>query len=80
MIRALIRVFKSDGLYTTKERAIQFVFVDALKARWVVSMPSEDGHAGGEMGLRIAGVNLWYYKWPEPMLAPSYEWRIANKR
>lgn len=43
-----------------------------LHPRWIVN-------DAGELGIRVLGVNLWYYKWPEPMLA-DYGWRYAEKR
>ena len=45
-----------------------------LRPRWVVNLQE------GDCGLRIWGVNLWYYKWPEPMIAPEAPWRYADKR
>lgn len=44
-----------------------------LNPRWVVNTDE------GDLGLRVWGVNFWYYKWPEPMLS-SVGWRYAEKR
>ena len=49
-----------------------------LHPRWIVSI--DDGEETGELGLRIFGINFWYYKWPEPMMSPERGYRIANKR
>lgn len=59
--------------------ALSFAVREVLRARWIVSLPHE-GSPGGEMGLRVGGVNLWYYKWGDPMVANGIPWRFANKR
>jgi len=59
-----------------KKRLLEWLFINVLRARWIVS---EEENAEGELGLRILGVNLFYYKWPDPMLA-GYKWRFAEKR
>lgn len=56
----------------------KWFFTNVLRARWVVNND-------GELGLRIMGQNLWYYKWPEPMVETTGTddegyWQFANKR
>lgn len=60
----------------------KWIVENILKARWIVN-------GNGEMGIRVLGINMWYYKLPEPLIAqneigdpPSeYDtWRIADKR
>ena len=62
------------------QKLIEWFVIDVLRARWVVTDGNGEECEDGEFGLRIAGVNLWYYKWPEPMIATSYKWRFAEKR
>lgn len=57
-----------------RDKLVKFFVDKVLRPRWVVCTDN------GEMGLRVLGVNLWYYKWPEPMVAPSYPWKVAGKR
>jgi hypothetical protein len=53
--------------------------VKLTNARWIVGTGKDNL---GELGIRILGVNFWYYKWTEPMIVSesSYPWRFANKR
>ena len=56
-------------------------FVDKiLRPKWIVN-------EYGEMGIRILGVNCYYYKWDTPLIYeihpgdnPLPKWRIAYKR
>lgn len=55
---------------------IKFFVEKIMKARWIVN-------SSGEMGIRVFGINLWYYKWPEPLVGQSDDspyWRVAEKR
>jgi hypothetical protein len=55
---------------------IKFFVEKIMKARWIVN-------SSGEMGIRIFGINMWYYKWPEPLVGNSDDntyWRVADKR
>lgn len=47
----------------------------AVRPKWIVGFSEDDA----ELGIRIMGVNFYYYKWPEPMLA-DYPWKYAVKR
>lgn len=63
------------------KKVLEFIFVRVLRARWIVGTTANENQ--GEMGLRIMGVNLWYYKWSEPMIVPNsneYGWKVARKR
>lgn len=57
----------------------KFFVERVMKARWIVSLY-------GELGIRVFGINLWYYKWPDPCLFDSNDseykhgWRYAEKR
>lgn len=55
----------------------EFFVRKVMKVRWIVN-------SSGEMGVRVFGINLWYYKWPEPMIAETGcdggTWRYAEKR
>lgn len=53
-----------------------------MRPFWIVN-------AADELGIRVFGINLWYYKWSDPLIAkkekndPDSEydkWRIADKR
>ena len=67
-----IKVFQN--IYSNmKNKILNYVFINLLRARWIVGEENE-------LGLRIMGVNLIYYKWPEPMMSESKEWRFAEKR
>jgi hypothetical protein len=47
-----------------------------MKPRWIVNV-------NDELGIRILGINFWYYKWPDPIINGTDEyatWRIADKR
>ena len=67
------------------KRAWIWFVLNVLRPRWIVN-------GIGEMGLRILGVNLYYYKWPEPLVYERYpngstgdsdaarRWRVAHKR
>ena len=55
---------------------LKWIFCVVFRARWIVSL----GEDSGELGLRIMGVNLWYYKWEDPMIAYNRPWRFATKR
>lgn len=51
------------------------------KPIWVVGTDERaEFHNVGELGLRVFGVNFWYYKWPTPMLNMSGHWRVMEKR
>lgn len=55
-------------------------FVRLMNPRWIVGTSENNKY---ELGIRVFGINLWYYKWPEPMLADDAEdycFRIADKR
>lgn len=39
---------------------IAWIFIHVLKARWIVDET-------GDLGIRIAGVCMYYYKWQEPL-------------
>lgn len=60
---------------------IKFIVDKIIKPVWIVGI-GEGNH--GELGIRILGINLWYYKWPEPMHVSNsykpYAWKIADKR
>lgn len=73
----------------TKDKLFNWLINDVLKARWIVSVPDQDANEaetndfdrfGGELGLRIGGINLWYYKYSDPMVTVSRRWRQATKR
>lgn len=53
------------------------IFVeDILQARWIINN-------NGELGIRILGLNLWYYKWNTPIISYKDEyksWRVIRKR
>lgn len=55
----------------------EFIVNRVFRARWIVS-------GDGEMGIRILGINLWYFKWSDPIVGgedASYKnWREAKKR
>ena len=69
----------------TLKNVWMFIINFTGRPRWVVN---EDG----EMGIRIFGVNLWYYKWETPLIAWDWvrsegeekseyaNWRYAEKR
>lgn len=57
-------------------RVKQFFVTHILRAKWIVTAEDE---GPGELGIRVLGINLWYYKWTDPMLA-NYAWRRARKR
>ncbi len=70
--------------YTESTLTEKFI-KEFLGAKWTVSLPNplEGNCGGGELGLEIMGVNLQYYKWPEPMIVVrqnGYDWRVADKR
>ena len=47
-----------------------------FKIRWIVNK-------AGEMGVRIAGMNFWYYKHGDPLVSYTEDcatWRFAEKR
>lgn len=56
---------------------LEWVVIKLLRTRWIVSIGEEDT---GELGIRIAGINLWYYKWPDPMVDTQRPFRNADKR
>ena len=41
-------------------------------SRWIVD---EEGC----LGIRVLGVNMFYYKWPEPLICKG-NYRVINKR
>ena len=53
--------------------------IQIMRPRWIVGTGTANA---GELGIRVLGINLWYYKWPEPMPVDSkrYPYRIARKR
>lgn len=65
--RQLIRVF------------IQWIFINVLRARWIVGTGEE---CNRELGLRIMGVCMFYYKYPTPLICVYNppEYRIAEFR
>lgn len=48
-----------------------------LKPRWIINRT-------GELGIRVCGINMWYYKHDIPMIAECSddfgEWRVIEKR
>jgi hypothetical protein len=51
-----------------------------LKPKWIVGLSDPDlPNDEADLGFRIWGVNFYYYKWPEPMIA-KYHWRYMDKR
>lgn len=78
----LRRFLKYIFCRTSVEKEIRHgFFIDKiLNPRWIVS-------SNGELGIRVAGINMWYYKWPTPMIFNNKEisseyknWRYAEKR
>ena len=55
------------------DNILNFIFCRVLRARWIKD--SENC-----LGLRIAGVNLIYYKWPDPTVSVEPGWSFAEKR
>lgn len=53
-----------------------WVVEKVCRPRWIVS----DSDNEGELGVRICGVNCWYYKWPDPMFSNNRLWHYAEKR
>ena len=51
---------------------LEFFANRVLRARWI-----KDDE--GCMGIRILGINMIYYKWPEPMIHTG-SWSFAGKR
>lgn len=56
-----------------KNKLLNYIFINLLRSRWIAGEENE-------LGLRIVGVNLIYYKWPEPIVSDSDKWRFAGKR
>jgi len=55
---------------------IKFFVEKIMRPTWIINSHEE-------MGIRVLGINLWYYKWPDPTIFNSGEykiWRIAAKR
>lgn len=47
---------------------------NVLRPVWIVN-------EFGEMGIRVLGVNLYYYKWDTPLYTQQdVKWRVAYKR
>jgi hypothetical protein len=47
-----------------------------MHARWITN-------SSGEFGIRVFGINLWYYKYPDPLIGRSDDsdfWRVIHKR
>lgn len=69
-----------DGSVPAGDR-VRLLYGELLKrllhVHWIVG--TNEG-CKGEMGVRVLGANFWYYKWPDPMVAPSYAYREADKR
>ena len=57
----------------------EFLVRKIMNPKWIVN-------SHGELGIRVFGINLWYYKWPEPMISedgigePGSWWTYAEKR
>lgn len=51
---------------------LTYIFNDILKVRWV--------NVNDDLGLRIFGINFVYYKWPDPMINLSKDYRVMDKR
>ena len=65
---------------TMKEKAeaiAKKLVCDVLGVRWIVSTGERDK---GELGLKIGPVQMWYYKWADPLVTIGKPYRIANKR
>lgn len=63
---------------TLKQKLLERM-VKLIDPKWIVGIGNDNK---GELGIRVAGMNFWYYKWPEPMLVSSkeYPYKIADKR
>lgn len=56
-----------------KYKKLRDIFVeDILKSRWIVNN-------NGEFGIRILGLNLWYYKWNTPIISYRDEYKLWRK-
>ena len=51
----------------------KFAVEKILRPRWIVNDV-------GDLGLRVGGLNFWYYKWPDPTVGGYENWRVMNKR
>ena len=65
-----------------KNKIISYIFINIFKARWVSILLNDSPDNKRDLGLRIMGVNLMYYKWPDPIVCDPKEstWRVMNKR
>ena len=55
---------------------IDFIFIHIFRTRWVVN-------SSGEFGVRVCGVNMWYYKDSTPIVGISDDndyYREVNNR
>lgn len=55
------------------KKIVKWFVALVLLPRWIVN-------EYGELGLRIGGINLWYYKWPDPIIGGYKAWRVIEKR
>ncbi len=52
---------------------LKWLIEKLLRPRWVVN-------EHGDLGLRVGGINFWYYKWPDPIIGGYKTWRVMDKR
>lgn len=53
----------------------EFIANHIFRARWIVN-------GDGDMGIRVLGINMWYFKWSDPVVSKEWseKWREAKKR
>lgn len=64
--------------YIKKKTLTEWFVENIMKAQWIVN-------SNDELGIRVFGINLWYYKYSEPMISENGigkegKWRFAEKR
>ena len=52
---------------------LKWLVEKVLRPRWIVN-------SEGDLGLRVGGINFWYYKWPDPIIGCYKVWRVMGKR
>lgn len=60
-------------IYGLRKAIILLIVEIIFKPRWIAN---EDN----ELGLGIRGIQFYYYKWPDPMVKFSSNYRVMEKR
>jgi hypothetical protein len=63
------------------KKAWAWLVTQIIRPRWIVMLPdpTDPESEAGDMGVRILGVNFFYYKYPDPT-GYCCPWRLAEKR